>query len=150
MPCMPTGVKRATDPYGTCTATYPPSQLYLRYCMKRLCMYVCQHNSSLTHRRNLEAAAGPTTTSLTPSCRGLSTAASLPSPDGGDGGGDRLLSYSHCAATSTAQHRLRDTNVSTAQSGHSGLKRPRIRRPPRTMGASISLSGYPSPSVSRA
>lgn len=86
------------------------------------------------HLRNA-GAADPDTTPLPPLLAPAFSASALSPPDGG---ADRPgLSYSHWPATKATQQRLRDTNVSTAQFGHSGLSSPRRPRPPRAAEANI-------------
>lgn len=83
-----------------------------------------------THLRNLVAVAGPVADDDRSPCFPAAAAAVSPY---------ECCSESHCTVTSRAQHRLRHTNVSTAQSGHSGLRRPSLCRYARAMYVNISL-----------
>lgn len=89
-----------------------------------------------TYLRNLEAVAGPVTNGdESPFFLAAAAAAASSPPEAYD-----RRSESHCTVTSSAQHTLRHTNVSTAHSGHSGLKRPSLCRYSRAMYVSISLA----------
>lgn len=90
-------------------------------------------HSPFPYLRNA-GAADPDTTPLPPFVSPSFSAPAVSAPDGTDRPG---LSYSHCPATRAVQQKLRDTNVSTAQFGHSGLSSPRCPRHPRAAEANI-------------
>lgn len=77
-----------------------------------------------SYLRNLEAVAGPVANGdESPFFLAAAAAAASSPPEAYD-----RRSESHCTVTSSAQHTLRHTNVSTAHSGHSGLRRPSLCR----------------------